>query len=91
MGGTCPPPCPPGAAYEQYVRRKEGADANESTREEEYGKANEKMAGQPEGLSKRRDCRRRKCTNMLHGGVCHRAATPHKSGNKEELILNYSF
>ena len=22
------------------------------------------------------------CTTMLHGGVCHRTSTPHKSGNK---------
>ena len=21
------------------------------------------------------------CTTVLHGGVCHRASTPHKSGN----------
>ena len=23
-----------------------------------------------------------KCTTELHGGVCHRTLTPHKSGNK---------
>ena len=23
-----------------------------------------------------------KCTTVLHGGVCHHASTPHKSGNK---------
>ena len=23
-----------------------------------------------------------KCTTVLHGGVCHRTSTPHKSGNK---------
>ena len=22
------------------------------------------------------------CMTMLHGGVCHRTSTPHKSGNK---------
>ena len=22
------------------------------------------------------------CTTVLHGGVCHRTSTPHKSGNK---------
>ena len=22
------------------------------------------------------------CTTVLHGGVCHRTLTPHKSGNK---------
>ena len=33
-------------------------------------------------ISKRRDCRGRKCTTVLHGGVCHRTSTPHKSGNK---------
>ena len=22
------------------------------------------------------------CTTLLHGGVCHRQSTPHKSGNK---------
>ena len=31
---------------------------------------------------KRRDCRQRKCTTVLHGGVCHRTSTPRKSGNK---------
>ena len=24
----------------------------------------------------------RKCTTVLHGGVCHRTSTTHKSGNK---------
>ena len=33
-------------------------------------------------LSKIRDCRLIKCTTVLHGGVCHRTSTPHKSGNK---------
>ena len=33
-------------------------------------------------LSKRRDCRRRKCTSVLHGGVCHRTSTPHRIRNK---------
>ena len=32
--------------------------------------------------SKRRDCRGRKCTTVLHGGVCHRTSMPHKCGNK---------
>ena len=32
--------------------------------------------------SKRRDCRLMMCTTVLHGGVCHRTSTPHKSGNK---------
>ena len=32
--------------------------------------------------SKRRDCRLTKCTTVLHGGVCYRTSTPHKSGNK---------
>ena len=27
-------------------------------------------------VSKRRGCRRRKCTTVLHGGVCHRTSTP---------------
>ena len=31
-------------------------------------------------ISKRRDCRWRKCTTVLHGGVCHRTSTPDKSG-----------
>ena len=31
---------------------------------------------------KRRDCRLMMCTTVLHGGVCHRTSTPHKSGNK---------
>ena len=25
-----------------------------------------------------------KCTTVLHGGVCHRTSTPHKSGNKRK-------
>ena len=33
-------------------------------------------------ISKRRYCRGRKCTTKLHGGVCHRTSTQHKSGNK---------
>ena len=33
-------------------------------------------------ISKRRDCRLMECTTVLHGGVCHRTSTPHKSGNK---------
>ena len=32
--------------------------------------------------SKRRDCGLMKRTTVLHGGVCHRTSTPHKSGNK---------
>ena len=30
----------------------------------------------------KRDCRRRKGTTLLHGGVCHRTSTPHETGNK---------
>ena len=30
--------------------------------------------------SKRRDCRLMMCMTELHGGVCHRTSTPHKSG-----------
>ena len=62
------------------LRRKEG-DGNESTREKEE---RTKTVGQNEGggmISKRRDCRRRMCTAVLHGGVCHSTSTPHKSGN----------
>ena len=39
-------------------------------------------------ISKRRDCRGGggevydRATWGLHGGVCHRTSTPHKSGNK---------
>ena len=33
-------------------------------------------------IKKRRDCRLMMCTTVLHGGVCHRTSTPHKSGNK---------
>ena len=32
--------------------------------------------------SKRRDCRLMMCMTELHGGVCRRTSTPHKSGNK---------
>ena len=32
--------------------------------------------------SKRRDCRLMMGTTVLHGGVCHRTSTPHKTGNK---------
>ena len=38
-------------------------------------------------ISKRRDCRGRKCTTMLYGGVCHRTSTTHKSGNKMKRNL----
>ena len=31
---------------------------------------------------KERDCSRGKCTTVLHGGVCLRISTPHKSWNK---------
>ena len=31
---------------------------------------------------KERDCRLMMCTTVLHGGVCHRTSTPHKSGIK---------
>ena len=32
------------------------------------------------------------CTTVLHGGVCHRTSTPHKSGNnmkekKKKLVI----
>ena len=42
-------------------------------------------------ISKIRDCRGRKCTTVLHGGVCHHTSTPHKSGNKmkEKKYNNY--
>ena len=33
-------------------------------------------------ISYRKDCRLIKCTTVLHGGVCHRTSTPHKSENK---------
>ena len=33
-------------------------------------------------ISKRRDCRGRKCMTVLHGGVRHHISTPHKSVNK---------
>ena len=33
------------------------------------------------------------CTTVLHGGVCHRTSTPHKSGNKmkekKKIFLNF--
>ena len=32
--------------------------------------------------SKRRDCGLMMCMTELHGGVCHRTSTPHKSGIK---------
>ena len=28
-----------------------------------------------------------KCTTVLHGGVCHRTSTPHKSGDKMKRNL----
>ena len=28
------------------------------------------------------------CTTVLHGGVCHRTSTPHKSGNKGHATRN---
>ena len=33
-------------------------------------------------ISERRDCWLKKCTTVLHGGVCHRNSTPRTSGNK---------
>ena len=33
-------------------------------------------------ISRRRDSSLMMCTTVLHGGVCHRTLTPHKSGNK---------
>ena len=30
-----------------------------------------------------------KCTTVLHGGVCHRTSTPHKSGNKMMRKKNF--
>ena len=33
-------------------------------------------------ISKIGDYRLMMCTAVLHGGVCHRTSTPHKSGNK---------
>ena len=33
-------------------------------------------------MSQERDCRRRKCTNGLHEGVCRQTSTPHKSRDK---------
>ena len=33
-------------------------------------------------ISKIIDYRRRKCTTVLHRGVCHRTSTQNKSGNK---------
>ena len=32
-------------------------------------------------ISERRDCRRRNCTTVLHGGVCQRTSIPLKNGN----------
>ena len=29
------------------------------------------------------------CTTVLHGGVCHRSSTPHKSGNKMKEKKEY--
>ena len=31
---------------------------------------------------KEKSLRGKKCTTVLHGGVCHRTSTPHKSENK---------
>ena len=31
---------------------------------------------------KEKDCRLMTCTTVLHGGICNRTSTPHKSGNK---------
>ena len=35
-------------------------------------------------ISERRDCRGRKCTTVLHGGVHRQTLTPHKSGTKKK-------
>ena len=46
------------------------------------------------GLSNGRDqkegksCRLMKCTTVLHGGLCDRISTPHKSGNKMKELCS---
>ena len=36
-------------------------------------------------ISKRRDCRGRKCSTKLHGGLYRRTSIPHKSGNTTRM------
>ena len=55
---------------------KEG-DWNGSTSEKE-GRSRPKRRR----LYRRRDCRGRRCTTELLGGLCRQTSTPHKSGTK---------
>ena len=63
------------------LHRKEG-DGNESTREKEARKANRIWLDRVRDDIIEKRLSVRKCTTVLHGGVCHCTSTPHKSGNK---------
>ena len=41
-----------------------------------------RIANKTIGDVMRKYCRLLMCMTELHGGVCHRTSTPHKSGNK---------
>ena len=60
-------------------RRKEG-DGNRSTWEEEERKTRKWLDRARDDI-KEKGLSGRKCMTVLHGGVCHRTSTPHKSGN----------
>ena len=51
-------------------------------RREEHYVGRRAMEMKVKGKKRRRDCRLMMCMTELHGGVCHRTSTPHKSGNK---------
>ena len=62
------------------LRRQEG-DANISSRKEEECPRQDGWTAW-EMISKRRDCRGKKCTTMLHGGVYPHTSTTHESRTK---------
>ena len=72
--------------YGHVMQRREhyvGRRAMEMEREDEDGKAQAKMVERAvwRVISKIIDCRRRKYTTELHGGVDRQTSTPHKSWN----------
>ena len=52
-------------------------------RRRKIGRPKRRWLGRGGGvISNRMDCRGRKCTTVLRGGVCHSTSTPDKNGNK---------
>ena len=61
--------------------RKEG-DGNESTGEKEERRPKRRWLDKVKDDIKEKGLSLMMCTTVLHGCVCHRTSTPHKSGNK---------